>query len=82
MLGRQPLLEPLPGQSGDLVERSRFLEEMGRPDHRGLPVAAPEVRGGFLVEFEHLVVGGSHDEQGRTTHGREPDAGEIGPPPS
>ncbi|VVM07301.1 hypothetical protein MAMC_01547 [Methylacidimicrobium cyclopophantes] len=60
--------EPTGGQAGDLLERARLLEEMGRCRHHSQYLFAAELPQRLLIEAEDQAIGSPHDQQGGASY--------------
>ena len=75
--GREVVDEPVAGESGGGLEGAGLLEQVGRAGDDLDPMLAGHLVGGLAVEFEHLHVATSDDEQRRRPHGTEARCGEV-----
>jgi hypothetical protein len=73
--------KPVRSQPGNLFQRTRFFEQVGRArDNRKLALTMDERLACSLVQLDHAMIVASNDEERRRTHGREQRwTGEIRP---
>src|SRR5215510_9460248 len=64
----QLLLKPCPRQTGDLLERARFLEKMCRSGNNFQPLFNVEVLEGFAVHLDNRLVLAADNQQRRSLH--------------
>ena len=62
------MLKPLPRQTGDLLKRAGFLEEVGRPGDDVESLFYLQLRQGLLIQFDDRAVLDAHQQQSGRAH--------------
>lgn len=76
--GGEVLHKPIRREIRDLLERAWLLEKVRRVRHDGQPMRAGQAGAGTAVEFAHLRIRRTHDQQGRRPQPRQRRPREIG----
>jgi hypothetical protein len=74
--------EPIASSLDDLIEGTRFLEQMGRSWDDVQALDAVQPREGVLIELQHTSIGASYNQQSWRANLRESVTSEVRTPPA